>query len=238
MATQSNLKDDTPTYPWFEKWLLAMKHPDPSTLRPCFRHVAGDQEADHALHSLVLWLERYCICRWDICAQQDKLTIPFSYYVMPDPDKAADLEIPHVFAASTRLSQYLQDVSCPSEYVYGSSSRDTPDWFKDANRRACVIQWLCCLALNRHYNRHKANRLMDPAKMKDLIKFPPGFTTGDPIIDYAASAMRMKYLAHIRNRQDEMNECVRTLQQLSAWANAEDQRLRKKERIKQAATNK
>ena len=54
------------------------------------------------------------------------------------------------------------------------------------------------------------------AAAADLAAFPLGFHTGDAVVDYASSLLRMLYIADLRELQDSVNEILITVQEHTA----------------------
>ena len=54
------------------------------------------------------------------------------------------------------------------------------------------------------------------AAAADLGAFPLGFATGDAVVDYASSLLRMLYIADLRELQDSVNEILITVQEFTA----------------------
>lgn len=193
---------DDEVAPWFQRYLKALEHPNPSSLLPCLDCTVSD-EADSCLHNLVLWLEGSRICQWD-ALQRYRSGLSCFFRRKEQPKE--------LFASSDVLQSYLTDCACPQQYTRQVSGNP---WFYEPSQRRKVIHWVVSLAISKMYHRERA---ITSQSQTHLDRINSNFTTGNDVIDKHLMHLQLEYLTKLRSIQDESNRLVGEMQRLAVEA--------------------
>uniref|UniRef100_A0A7S1Z4D1 Uncharacterized protein n=1 Tax=Trieres chinensis TaxID=1514140 RepID=A0A7S1Z4D1_TRICV len=188
---------------WLDRCLTALGHPDPTSLSAC---LVPDKKGDKELQLLVIWLEDRCVRQWD---ETDRVGLRKRFWAT--------------------MPRYLDCLECPSEYFQGR-------WGDDQRQRIAVINWLVSCAISEVYgdSKDELNGTFQAKESEkdgtieevppttesgtaslDTASFPLGFTTNDEDVDHIVTALRMHYLLELRAEQDQVNECIAKMQNVT-----------------------